>query len=213
MSCIVCTEVMRGDPHCQSCCGTGISWQNQKETLCIVCKGNVPPNAVCRSCEPYETPIDELWEVNQRIEDDERELTMEREFYHHRLGFVSCAVCDTKLPSKLRGDPDCRACGGTGTSYWSDGVYGDCQECDIQWVRFGAVCKSCDRRCIEDQDDLPTIEEEWNLAVEYERVSTAKQKLLKLAGIKLTVQQRQSIQKCIAVLLEKETAIMAQSAL
>ena len=37
---------------------------------------------------------------------------------------------DTSLMEESSDDGECVACNGSGISYWSDGIYGECMECD-----------------------------------------------------------------------------------
>lgn len=46
-----------------------------------------------------------------------------------KKGYKQCFNCNEK--KKKINDSSCQSCMGTGTAYWSDGVYGDCLECVV----------------------------------------------------------------------------------
>lgn len=53
---------------------------------------------------------------------------------------------DTSSDEEEYKDPDCYACRDTGTSYWSDGVYGNCLECcciDCGKKNGHCICIEC----------------------------------------------------------------------
>ena len=51
---------------------------------------------------------------------------------------LRCSSCDTLTTFQV--DVFCCACGGSGESYWSDGIDGTCTEC----IGYVPTCKLCD---------------------------------------------------------------------
>lgn len=72
-------------------------------------------------------------------------LTCIRKYIH--IYDTNCEECIKKC------DSICRACDGSGKSYWAEGMYGSCLECCcIDCGKFECICKKCEKCGIADLD-------------------------------------------------------------